>query len=115
MVWSRPQSQVQNGQSFRGGHDEDFPVAHPAGAGGGRDSVDDLINPAIVDPQLDFDLGQKSQRVLAVTILVEVALLPSKTLDLANRAGLDRGEPQRLEHLLGEKRPHDGNDLFHQQ
>ena len=69
---------------------EDLAVAHAAGAGDFDDLADDLFDAAVVDPQRDLDLGQKGQRVFAVGVLVEIALLPAVAFDLAHAARLER-------------------------
>src|SRR6185437_14853174 len=48
---------------------EDLAVAHPAGAGDFHDPADDLFDAGVVDPEMDFDLRQKGQRIFAALVL----------------------------------------------
>ena len=75
--------------------------------------LQDFFDPIVVDPQRDFDLGQKGQRVLAVAVLVEIAFLPAVAFDFAHAAGFQRGPLEAFQHLLGQKGFDDGDDLFH--
>ena len=96
-----------------GRDDKDFAVAHPAGAGDFDDLAQDFFDATVVDPQRDFDLGQESQRVFAVGVLIEVALLPAVAFDLADAASLERRPLEPVQHSLGQKGFDDGDDLFH--
>ena len=50
---------------------------------------------------------------LRVGVLVEIALLPAHALHFADVDRLERRPAQAFENPLGEKRLHDGDDLFH--
>ena len=92
---------------------EDFAVSHPSGSGRSGDPFHDLRHPGIVYPELDFNLGEKGLRILALAVLVEVALLPSKSLHLLHTAGLEGRKLERLEHPLGQEGLHIGNHFLH--
>ena len=51
----------------------------------------------VVDPESDFDLGQKGQRVFAVAVLVEIALLPAVAFHLAHAHRFQRRTLQALQ------------------
>jgi hypothetical protein len=96
-----------------GRDDKDFAVTHPSGAGDFDDLAQDFLDSAVVDPQRDFDLGQESQRVFAVGVLIEIALLPAVAFDLADAARLEGRPLEPFQHSLGQEGLDDGDDLFH--
>jgi len=112
-AWEK--SLLGNGRRRRVGRrqDEDLAIAHPPGPGRRGDPLDNLGHPGVFDPELNLDLGEEGQRILAFAILVEVALLPPVALDLADRAGFQRCQPQPLEHPLGEVGLHDRDHFLH--
>ena len=96
-----------------GGKDYDLAVAHAAGPSDFDDASHRFVDTGVVDPKVDFDLGQKGQAELAFAVLIEVTLLATEAFDLADRACFQRSSPEAFENLLGEIRSDDGDDLFH--
>src|SRR5690606_40111235 len=62
MVLRRSDSEIDRRFGCR--QDENLAVAHPPGAGDFDDFAIDFLGPQVVNPEGDFDLGQKGQRVL---------------------------------------------------
>ena len=58
-------------------------------------------------------LGRKAQRILAVAVLIQIALLASKAFHLADRQRLQRGPPETLEDLFRQEWFDDRSNLFH--
>ena len=57
--------------------------------------------------------GRNAWAYSLVGVLVEVALLPAHALHFADVHRLERRPAEAFENPLGEKRLHDGDDLFH--
>ena len=76
-------------------------------------SSDDFLGTGVFDPQGHLDLRQEGQRVFAIAVLIEIALLPAVTLHLPHAARLERSAAQTLQQLFHQKRFDDGDDLFH--
>src|SRR5436309_1434150 len=102
-------------QRFRPRHveHENLAVADPAGARGPRDPVRHFLDAIVAHPDVDLDLGQVGQAVLAADVAVEIPLLPAVPLGLTYHA---RGYAQLgygAEHCLGAERLDDNRELFH--
>src|SRR5882724_10268290 len=69
--------------------DENLAVADLAGLGGGDDRVDRLPDRLVGNGDLDFDLGQEVDRVLAAAVDLGVALLTAEAFDFSHGHSLD--------------------------
>src|SRR4030095_14825226 len=93
--------------------DEDLAVADLAGAGGLADGVHGAFDLAVLDHQLDLDLGQEAHGVLGAAIDLGLALLPAEPLDLADRQALDAKPGERVAHLVELEGLEDRHHQFH--
>src|SRR5271157_2643535 len=69
--------------------DEDFPVSNLAGLGRTDDGPHRALHAGIRENNLDLDLGQKIDFVLAAAIDFSVAFLASEAFDFAHRHAFD--------------------------
>ena len=74
----------------RHGQNEDFAVAHAAGAGDLCNAVDYFLCAGVIDPGFDLDFGQEGQRVLGLAVLFEIILLAAVALYLADGESFER-------------------------
>ena len=93
-------------------HDKDLAIAHAPGARHFNDLTHRFFDAAIFHPQRHFHFGQEGERVYAVAILIEITLLPALAFDFTHIERFERRALQRIEHLLGQKRFHNGDDLL---
>ena len=110
---TRLAARVHNAGKFRHGEDKDFAVSHASGTADLNDLANNLFHPVVVGPKLNLNLGQEGKRVFRVTVLVEIAFLPTVPFHFADGQRLDRCPLQAFENLLGQVRLYDGNDLLH--
>lgn len=94
------------------GEDHDLAVTHAAGAGDLDNATDRLVDAGVVDPKIDFHLGQKSEAEFAFAVLVEIILLTAEPFDLTHRASLQRSPLEAFEHLFSQVGTNNGDDLF---
>src|SRR6266496_220634 len=92
---------------------EDLAVSELAGLGGLEDGFHRLLDQLLGQRDLDLDLGQELDLVLAAPVGLGVALLAAETLHLADRHPHDADLLQGVLHRLQQVRPHDGFDLLH--
>src|SRR6478736_136051 len=76
--------------------DPDLPVADPAGLRRRHDDADHVEGVAVLDHDLDPDLGDERDVVLGTAVDLGVALLPAVAADLADG---HPGDPEGLERL----------------
>src|SRR5215831_4019343 len=77
------------------------------------DRVDAALSVAVLDDDLDLDLGQEVDDVLGAAVELGVAFLTAKALDLGHGQARHADVGQRLAHLLELERLDDGGDLLH--
>src|SRR5262245_39449480 len=92
---------------------EDLAVADVAGLGRCRHHFGDLVDDAIGHNDLDLDLGEEIHRVLAASIELRVALLPTKSTDLRHGHADDPDGGESLLDVVELERLDDCLDLFH--
>ena len=84
-----------------------------AGAGGAEDGLNDLVLEGVVDDDLELDLGEKIDGVLAAAIELGVALLTAVAAGFQNGDSLDAGFEQGFFHRIELSRLDDGFNLEH--
>ena len=93
--------------------DEHLSVADLVGGGGLHDRVDDLGGIAIFDDDLEFDLGEKVDRVFRSTIDFGVAFLATESLHFADGHAVDTGFGEGFFDFFEFEGLDDGFDFFH--
>ena len=81
---------------------EHLSVAHAAGAGYRRNSVERFLHARIVDPQGNLYFRKKGLRVFCFAVFVEIAFLASVPFHFADVKCLDGSQLEGFEHLLGQ-------------
>src|SRR4029079_2370713 len=92
---------------------EDFSVADLAGLGGVADRGDDPLLKAVLDPDLDLELGQEVHGVFGAAIDFGVALLAAEALDLGHGHAVDAERLQRVADLVELEGFDDGDHELH--
>ena len=92
---------------------ENFPIADFAGFGGFDDGIDGGGDLVISEHDFDFDFREKIDCVFAAAVDFGVSLLPSETLDLADRHAFHANLAQRFFHLFKLERFDDRLDFLH--
>src|SRR6266545_6763051 len=95
------------------GHDPYLAVADLAGASRFEELLDHPVDVAVVDQDLDPDLGHEVDRVLGAPVDLGVTLLPAVALDLADRHAEHADLLQRRLHVVQGERFDDRGDQFH--
>ena len=90
-----------------------LPVADFAGPGRGGDGLDDLVEPRVVDRDLELDLRKEVHHVLRAPIELGVPLLPAESLDLGDGHSLNADLRQRRAHVVELERFDDRGDEMH--
>ena len=90
-----------------------FAVADVAGAGGAEDGLDDLVLEGVGDDDLELDLGEKIDGVLAAAIELGVALLAAVAAGFQNGDSFDAGFDQGFFDGVQLGGLDDGFDLEH--
>src|SRR3954447_17043452 len=75
---------------------KDFSVADLPGFGSAADRGHDLVGDAVLDADLDLELGQEVHGVFGAAIDFSVALLPAEALDLGDGHAVDAERGQRV-------------------
>src|SRR5205823_4551428 len=88
-------------------------VADLPGAGHAGDGVDDSVDIALFDQDLDAGLRHEVDLVLRAPVDLGVARLPAKALDLGDGHTVYVGALERLFHVVELERLHDGGDQLH--
>src|SRR3954468_13372658 len=93
--------------------DKDFAVADLAGLGGVTDRGHDLVFDAILDTDLDLELGQEVHGVLGAAINLGMALLAAETFHLGHGHAVDAERGERVANLVELERLDDGDNELH--
>ncbi len=104
---------IDGAERAEDGQDEDLAVTHAAGAGDFDHFADDFLQAGVIDPKGDFDLGEEGERILGGAVLAEIAFLPPVAFHLADAECFDGGPFEAFEHLFGQVRLDDRDDLLH--
>src|SRR5688572_15887416 len=94
-------------------HDEDLSVADPAGAGGFGDSLDDIVDQAVLHDDLDLHLGEKVDDIFGTPIELRMPLLAAEALHLGDGDSGNARIVQRVLHVVELERLDDRFDFFH--
>ena len=93
--------------------DPDLAVADLPGGRRAGDRVDDLVDPGVVDDDLDQHLRHEVDLVLGAAVGLGVAALTSEPTDLADRHAGDVGGLEGVLHLVQLERLDDCGDQLH--
>jgi len=96
------------------GTDEDFPVADLAGAGGRGDRLKGPVHTLIGDAELDFDLGEKIDDILAAAVDIGVPLLAAEALHFGDGHAFDADFGEGIFHFLQFEGFDDGGNELHE-
>jgi len=95
--------------------DEDFPVADLARAGGRGDRRDGAVQAIVGYAELDFDLGEKIDDILAAAVDIGVPFLAAEALHFGDGHAFDADFGEGVFHFLQFEGFDDGGDEFHEE
>ena len=94
-------------------HDEDLAVADPPGLRRFRDRLDDIVDQAVLDDDLDLHLGQEVDDIFGPAIELRMALLPAEALHLGDGDSGNARIVKGVLHVVELERLDDRFDFFH--
>ena len=78
-----------------------------------RDRLDDIVDEAVLDHDLDLHLGQEVDHIFGAAVELGVALLPAEALHLGHGDAGDARVVKRVLHVVELERLDDRFDLLH--
>src|SRR5262245_44009604 len=94
-------------------HDENLAIADLAGAGGGGDYFDHLVQLLAGDRDFEAELWKKIHLIFGAAIDLGVALLPAVAFHFGHRHSVNADTRERLTHLIELEWFYDSDDELH--
>lgn len=102
-----------NTNGFFNWGDKDFAVADPTGLRSLLDGFNSALQHAVIDDDLDFDLGQEINNVFGATVKLCVTFLAAETLGFEDGDALQADFMQSFFDFIKFERLDDCFDFFH--